>query len=149
MTAVVVSLPSLITTFSILRILGRVDLGRHCTCASVRLCLSGLPPWSLYWSSEWVVCSKRGALETLYQHVHTHKHTQRETGNHTNAAQQRVEQAGAFFQMCDINLVDPKHEPVAPTHSSQLCGCFQSHELMYLLVNIGDSKNTKNSVSFS
>lgn len=23
--------------------------------------------------------------------------------------------------MCDINLVDPKHEPVAPTHSTPQC----------------------------
>lgn len=32
-----------------------------------------------------------------------------------------MEQAEAFFQMCDINLVDPKHEPVAPTHSTPQC----------------------------
>lgn len=72
-----------------------------------------------------MVCSKRGVLETLYQctHTHTFTHAQRETGNHTNAAQQRVEPAGVFFQMCDINLVDPKHEPVAPTQSSPFSMC--------------------------
>lgn len=94
-------------------------------------------PLSFCWSSEWVVCSRRRAMETLYLHTHKHTHTSMhalahtrarthggETGTHTNAAQRRVEQAEAFVQMCDINLVDPKHGAVAPTHSPQcVCAC--------------------------
>lgn len=72
-------------------------------------------PLSFCWSSEWVVRSKR-RLETL--NLHTHRGKLGITGNNTNAAQQRVEHAEAFFQMCHINLVDPQHEAVAPPHSS-------------------------------
>lgn len=93
--------------------------GSVCAQTCVCVCVP-ISQWSICWSSEWVVCFKRGALETLYQHAHSQTHAQKnthiqnvkkkkgETGNHTNAAQQRVEQAEAFFQMCDINLVDPK-----------------------------------------
>lgn len=59
---------------------------------------------------------------------HTCTHTEGETGTYTNAAQRRVEQAEAFVQMCDINLVDPKHEAVAPTHSPQ-CVCVRAKYL--------------------
>lgn len=94
-------------------------------CASVSICAPCGPSIGLL--SGWSVPREEHWKHYTYIHVHTnihtetHIHTQRETGNHTNAAQQRVEQAGAFFQMCDINLVDPKHEPVAPTHSSPQC----------------------------
>lgn len=118
-----------------------------CVCTCVRVCVYLGSPLSFCWSSEWVVCSRRRALETLYLHTRKHTHTSMralararththtcprahtrthrgETGNHTNAAQRRVEQAEAFIQMCDINLVDPKHGAVAPTHSPQcVCEC--------------------------
>lgn len=91
-------------------------------CVSVSIRAPRSPSIGLL--SGWSVPREEHWKHYTYIHTHKHTHTQRETGNHTNAAQQRVEQAGAFFQMCDINLVDPKHEPVAPTHSSPLCETF-------------------------
>lgn len=102
-------LPSLVTTCSILRILGEVDFGGPaCMCGVLGSLLS------FCWSSEWVVCSKSGDWKH-YTFIHT-TCSQRETGNNTNARQQRVEQAEPLFQMCHINLVDPQHEAVAPPH---------------------------------
>lgn len=95
-----------------------------CVCVRRCLCLAGLPVVILlvFWVGG---LFQERSTGTLYQRTHTHTftHAQRETGNHTNAAQQRVEPAGVFFQMCDINLVDPKHEPVAPTQSSPFSMC--------------------------
>lgn len=105
-------LPSLVTTCSILRILGEVDFGGPaCMCGVLGSLLS------FCWTSEWVVCSKSGDWKH-YTFIHT-TCTQRETGNNTNARQQRVEQAEAFFQMCHINLVDPQHEAGAPPSPRQ------------------------------
>lgn len=118
-----------------------------CKCASVSI-WSSPRGHSIGLLSGWSV--PREVHWKLYTNMCTHTNTHKgKLGITPTQHSKRVEQAGAFFQMCVINLADPKHEPVAPTHSSQLCGCFQSHELMYLLINNGDSKNIRNSVPFS
>lgn len=40
-------------------------------------------PLSFCWSSEWVVCSRRRAMETLYLHTHKHTHTSMHALAHT------------------------------------------------------------------